>query len=66
MTGAALKKKLIAMYGKDFHAVVAEECDVDKSTVYRWCSSDVVRGPVVAWIAEKLRRAQEPKTADQR
>lgn len=54
MNGATLKKKLIAIYGKDFHAAVVKECNVDISTVYRWCSAIAVPGIVVAWITSKV------------
>lgn len=62
MTGAALKKKLISIYGKEFHAPVAAEAEVDKSTVYRWVAADRVPGLVVAWITEKMaaRKTAEP------
>lgn len=63
MNGAALKKKLIAAYGDEFHGPVAKECGVDKSTVYRWCAAkDQIPGLVAAWIAAKMaaRKLAEP------
>lgn len=62
MTGAQLKKKLIAIYGKEFHAAAAKEAEVDKSTVYRWVAADTVPGLVVAWIKAEMRarKVEEP------
>ncbi len=54
MTGTALKKKLSDLYGDDFYPQVAEELDVDKSTVYRWINLPKVPGVVAAWIGLKL------------
>lgn len=56
MNGASLKRKLVEVYGKEFHAAVAAECEVDKSTVYRWIDADnkKVPGVVSAWITAKM------------
>lgn len=53
MTGVALKKKLVAMYGRRFHRPVAEETNMNLVTIYRWCASKKVPGIVAAWITEK-------------
>lgn len=56
MNGASLKKKLVEVYGNEFHAAVAAECEVDKSTVYRWIERNEkkVPGTVAAWITAKM------------
>lgn len=63
MNGATLKKKLIAIYGKEFHAQVAKETAVDKSTVYRWVAADIVPGAVEAWILAEI-RARKTEAAE--
>lgn len=62
MTGAALKKILIKIYGKEFHSAVAKECGKDISTIYRWCAADKVDSLAAAWITEKMaaRKIAEP------
>lgn len=61
MNGATLKKKLIAIYGKDFHPAVVKECNVDISTIYRWIAAPKVPGLVAAWITAK---ATSPKASE--
>lgn len=56
MTGDQLSRKLTQLYGADFHKRVADELEVDKSTVYRWCATKgKVPGIVASWIEAKTK-----------
>ncbi len=55
MNGEQLHRKMTQVYGPDCIKLVADELEVDKSTVYRWLAAkEKVPGIVSSWIAAKI------------